>query len=137
LAGIYLLSSYADNMSSSDEKDVSWSQKHNMSSIYTSCAAMCCSILTNVLPAFPKVDSLKCGVSGDIRNSNTSLVISNSLNASFKHSDCKISKLFYYFGLVFLIPTQEKIKWNYFFIFLQDIEVDKTNIKKCCFSYRI
>ena len=46
--------------------------------------------LTWVLPAWPKVDSLKYGLSGDIRICNTSLVMSSSLNASFKQSDCNM-----------------------------------------------
>ena len=41
-----------------------------------------------MLPAWPKVDSLKYGLSGDITICSTSLVMSSSLKASFKHSDC-------------------------------------------------
>ena len=43
--------------------------------------------LTCVLPAFPNVDSWRYGWSGDISICNTSLVMSSSLNTSFRHSD--------------------------------------------------
>jgi len=43
--------------------------------------------LTCVLPALPNVESWKNGLSGDSRISSTSLVMSRSLNTSFRHSD--------------------------------------------------
>ena len=51
--------------------------------------------LTWVLPAWPNVDNLKYGLSGDIRICNTSLVMSSSLKASFKHSDCNVTSGFF------------------------------------------
>jgi hypothetical protein len=44
---------------------------------------------TCVLPELPNVERRKYGGSGDINISSTSLLVSSSLNTSFKHSDCK------------------------------------------------
>lgn len=69
--------------------------KNQIKSVKVSIQYLCLEMLVNsvselltwVLPALPNVESLKWGGSGDIRNSKTSLVMSNSLNASFRHSD--------------------------------------------------